>query len=173
MEECEAVEIIQNIAMTSVWRELKCCVAVPPLDPGLLQVNVLAKTQVDMKTRLGVYQSVHIIRHNEGAQIMLPQRWAEGKTHSRKEWLHRNIGHANTRCDSGTKIATVGPAHAGRRTNKIYNGFLHNGPNHCAFQYGEAISFVNNRNGYNDYYTIWCAIRLENIMHRKKPIAFT
>jgi len=27
----------------------------------LLQVNVLAKTQVEMKTRLGVYQSVHII----------------------------------------------------------------------------------------------------------------
>ena len=29
------------------------------------------------------------------------------------------IGHANASCDSGTKIATMGSAHAVRRTNKI------------------------------------------------------
>jgi hypothetical protein len=63
MEECEAVEIIQKMALIFCFEESKCS----------------AGTEVGIKTRLGVYQVVLIIgegshnssglgTHNEGVQ---------------------------------------------------------------------------------------------------------
>ncbi len=91
------------------WVELKCCAALPPLDPGLLQVNVLSRTEVGVKTRLGVHRAVLIIG---------------GGTYDSSGWHGRMKGHSNRAASATSRredTHTQGMASQNYRTDRIRN----------------------------------------------------